>query len=436
MKVKILLICMFVVTFISFSYQFSFCSQKPISVNAGDYKSIQEAVDALGDNGGTVLIPAGVYEISESIIVNTSDVTLTGSGAGTVLLNINESGENTIQLLGEDNKPIWRVKVSNMHLKGNEKCGSAIHARRVNEISLSNMWIDYHGKSGIHLDYCYENPRVYDNNLAYNKEKGVLIDGCHDIVVSANEFEENGTGVFAKDNFNATITGNNIDDHIMYCIQFDNAYGSIITGNMLEESREECIVLNKSDGIVVTGNTLRNAGKKLLHIINTNGVTVTGNAFDGSHGSAVYVENNSKTISISGNVFTSPPAWDRIYGIVMKDIHDVSITGNTIVKPLENGIHILGTENRYINISGNTIKNPSHKNPEKYSGILIHNTMHSIISNNIIIDDAETQSMKIAIEETGNSDYNMVINNRVNRGISGGIETTGANTRKEDNIIR
>jgi parallel beta-helix repeat protein len=322
-----------------------------------------------------------------------------------------------------------------MHLKGNEKCGNGIHAYYVNEISLREMWIDYHGKSGIFLDYCYENPRVCNNNIAYNKENGVLINGCHDIVVSANQFEENGIGVYAKNIFNATITGNDIDDHIKYSIQFENAYGSIITGNMLEESAEECIVLNKSDGIVVTGNTLRNAGKKLLHIVNTNGVTVSGNVFDGSYGNAIDIENNSKTISISGNILSSHPAWDRIYGILMKDVYDVSITGNTIIKPLEGGIYILGSENKYINISGNTIKNPSYKNPKEFSGILIHNTFHSIISNNIVINDIETKIMKSAIEETGNSDYNLIMNNRVNKGTKGDMTIIGKNTKKEGNFI-
>ena len=439
MRANYLLVCLLTALVSYISLQKSFCSQRFTSsnntVNAGDYPTIQKAVEALSEDGGTVIIPTGTYKISEPIIVNKSDVTLTGTGSGTVLLNTSESGGNTIELSGEKENPIWRVKVSNMHLKGNEKCGNAIYAKRVYEISLSGMWIDYHGKSGIYLDYCYENPRVYDNNIAYNKEMGVLIDGSHDIVVSANQFEENGIGIYGKDLFNATVTGNNIDDHIMYSIQFENACGSIITGNMLEESVEECVVLNKSDGIVVTGNTFRNAGKKLLHIINTHGVTVSGNAFDGSYGNTIDIENNSKTITISGNVITSHPAWGRIYGIIMKDVYDVSITGNTIVNPLEGGIYILGNENKYINITGNTIKNPSGKSPEKHSGILIHNTLHCIISNNMVVDDGETKIMKSAIEETGNSDNNVIMNNYVNKGTLGHIISKGKNTKVKENII-
>ena len=121
--------------------------------------------------------------------------------------------------------------------------------------------------------------------------------------------------------------------------------------------------------------------------------------------------------------------------IVMKDVKDVSIGNNTMVKPVEGGIYILGSKNEYINITGNTIKNPSVNSPDKFSGILIQNTTHSIISHNIIIDDRDKKSMKSAIEETGNSDYNIITDNRVNKGTSNDIVITGKNTKKDGNFV-
>ena len=423
---------------ILFSFQSMFGLQGSVqpdnTLNAGEYTSIQKAVDALPEEGGTVYIPAGVYEISGPIIVQKSDVSLIGAGTGTILINTSEDGKNTIELIGTEEDPIWRVKVSDMHLKGNEKCGNAIYAKRVNEISLSDMWIDYHGKSGVYLDYCYENPRVYDNNIAYNKEMGVLLDGCHDIVVSANQMEENGIGIYGKGLYNATVTGNNIDDHIKNCIYFVSTLGSIITANMLENCLEESVILDeKCDGIVVTGNTFRQPG--VLVLIKTHGITVTGNAFDMSKSTTIDVR-ESNLITVSGNIITGgPERIDRIYGMVMNNVEDVTISGNTIVKPLEGGIYVLGDKNGYINITGNTIKSPSYKNPRMYSGILIQNTSHGIISNNIVIDDMETKNMKSAIEEKGDSDYNIITNNRANKGTSSSIVIKGKNTRKESNVI-
>ncbi len=421
-----------------FSFQSLFGLQRSMqsgnTVSPGDYTTIQKAVDALPPEGGTVFIPAGIYKITEPIIVKKSDVSLMGAGTGTILLNTSEDGKNTIELIGTEEKQIWRVKVSDMHLKGNEKCGNAIYANQVNEISLSDMWIDYHGKSGIYLDYCYENPRVYDNNIAYNKEMGVLLDGCHDIVVSANQMEENGIGIYGKGLYNATVTGNNIDDHIKNCIYFVSTLGSIITANMLENCLGKSVILDeKCDGIVVTGNTFRMPG--VLSVIKTKGVVITGNAFDCSESTALEVK-ESTLITVSGNIFSgSGEDIDRVYGIVMSNVNDVSISGNTIVKPLEGGIYILGDKNGYINITGNTIKSPSYKNPRMYSGILIQNTSHGIISNNIVIDDMETKNMKSAIEEKGDSDYNIITNNRANKGTSSSIVIKGKNTRKESNVI-
>ena len=421
-----------------FPFHSLFGFQEPMppdnALSAGDYTTIQMAVDALPPEGGTVYLPAGIYKISEPIIVKKSDVSLTGEGTATILLNTSEEGKNTIELIGTEEEPIWRVKVSDMHLKGNEKCGNAIYANWINEISLSDMWIDHHGKSGIYLDYCYENPRVYDNNIAYNKEMGVLLDGCHDIVISANQMEENGVGIYGKGLYNATVTGNNIDDHIKNCIYFINTLGSIITANMLENCLGKSVILDeKCNGIVVTGNTFRMPG--VLSVFKTKGVVITGNAFDASESTALEVE-ESELITVSGNIFSgSGEGVNRIYGMVMKDVIDVAISGNTIVKPLEGGIYILGDTSAYINITGNTIKNPSYENPGMYSGILIHNTSHSIISNNIVIDDGEAKSMKSAIEETGNSDYNIITNNRLNKGMSGSIDSRGMNTRKESNLI-
>ena len=49
----------------------------------------------------------------------------------------------------------------------------------------------HHGRHGIVLDNCYEDPRVNDSLMTYNKQSGLEILGCHDIVVSGNHFEEN-----------------------------------------------------------------------------------------------------------------------------------------------------------------------------------------------------------------------------------------------------
>jgi len=75
------------------------------------------------------------------------------------------------------------------------------------------------------------------------------------------------------------------------------------------------------------------------------------------------------------------------------------------------------------------------KAPNNFSGIFIRNTTHSIISKNIVIDNRDNKAMKTAIEETGNSDYNIISGNRVNKGTTNDILITGKNTKKDGNLV-
>jgi polygalacturonase len=85
--------------------------QSDNSVSAGDYTTIQKAVDALPPEGGTVFIPAGIYKISEPIVVKKSEVSLMGAGSGIYILGekngyINITG-NTIKRPSYNNPGIY-----------------------------------------------------------------------------------------------------------------------------------------------------------------------------------------------------------------------------------------------------------------------------------------------------------------------------------------
>ena len=72
---------------------------------------------------------------------------------------------------------------------------TSVPARRINEIFIHGVTVSYHRGDGILLHYCYEDPRIADSLITYNKKSGVNLVGCHDIVVSSNQFEENLDGL-------------------------------------------------------------------------------------------------------------------------------------------------------------------------------------------------------------------------------------------------
>ncbi|MFP6676505.1 MAG: right-handed parallel beta-helix repeat-containing protein, partial [Pirellulaceae bacterium] len=212
-------------------------------INAIDYPSIQAALDAVPAEGGMVVLPSGTFEITEPLRITGSDVTLVGAGTSTLLKNTNEQGAPTILVadpeLGDpksDGKHnLWRIRIAELRLIGNEKSGSGIVARRINEIFVQGVTVSYHGGDGIQLDHCYEDPRVSDSLITYNKNTGLALLGCHDIIVSANQFEENNDALRCFNGFNLTMTGNNLDDHLGRGVVIENTYGSVVSGNMIEE---------------------------------------------------------------------------------------------------------------------------------------------------------------------------------------------------------
>ena len=62
-------------------------------INAGDYKSLQSAFDAVPETGGRVVIPSGTYEITAPLRLNKGDVRIEGSGNSTHIINLNEDGK-------------------------------------------------------------------------------------------------------------------------------------------------------------------------------------------------------------------------------------------------------------------------------------------------------------------------------------------------------
>jgi len=109
---------------------------------------------------------------------------------------------------------LWRVNLSNVRITGNGKSGHGIIAIQIEEIFVQGVSVFYNGGDGIHLDHCYEDPRVSNCLLTYNNAVGLNVLGCHDIVVSSNQFEENKHALQCIDSFNLCMTGNCVDDHI------------------------------------------------------------------------------------------------------------------------------------------------------------------------------------------------------------------------------
>jgi hypothetical protein len=329
-------------------------------IDAADYPSIQAAIDALGEKGGLVRLPPGEFVIDQPLFIRRSDVRVEGSGSATHIKNVNTEGKPAIVIEAVPNADpkdrrqpkLWRVMLSNFRLTGNDKSGHGVVAMGVNELFLQGLSISHHGGDGVHCQYCYEDMRLSDCLITYNKQAGLHAVGNHDTIINANQFEENQDAVRYLDGFNLCMTGNNIDDHLRHGVVIENTYGSIVSGNMIEECQGTAVILDRDCyGIAVSANVIAHHRQGGVDLRDAHGCSVSANAFPLVKQFGVRVGKDSARLAITGNSFGDSFLGDGKFkrtggnagetdsnesgGVVLESTRDVVITANTFtgVKP-------------------------------------------------------------------------------------------------------
>jgi hypothetical protein len=314
------------------------------AIDAARFPSLQAALDAVPEEGALVILPAGRFEIREPLVLRRGDVCLEGAGTATHIVNLNEEGKPALEIVhpgGGQNRQseLWRVRLTNFRITGNPQSGHGIVARRINEVFVEGVTVSEHGGDGIRLDNCYEDPRVCDSLITYNKAVGLNLIGCHDIVVSANQFEENQDALHCSDGFNLTMTGNALDDHLGHGVVIENTYGSVVASNMIEECAETAIILDRECyGVALSANVIAHNGAG-IDLRDAHGCTVAANAFTIMKTDALRIGPNSGRIAVTGNSFSNSYIGDgkvkrgtedlAAAGVVLAGASDLAISGNT-----------------------------------------------------------------------------------------------------------
>ena len=322
-------------------------------VDAARFPTLQAALDAIPVAGGLVKLPPGDFRIDAPLVLTRSNTRVAGAGPATRLINCNTQGQPALVVRPADldhnpKATIWRVQLANFRIVGDPdyvdaksttpKSGSGIVAQHVNEIYIHGMSIDHNGGHGIDLVHCYEDPRVADSILTYNGRAGLNINAGHDIVVSANQFEENQDAVRCSDSFNLCMTGNNIDDHRRDGVVIENTYGSVLSGNMIEECQGRAIVLDRNCyGITISANVLADNFGGGVDLRDAWGCAVSANTFTIVAVRALVVGPHSGRITITGNNFSDSYIGaetkragqpNLATGVLLNGTCDVVVSGN------------------------------------------------------------------------------------------------------------
>ncbi|HRX79035.1 MAG TPA: right-handed parallel beta-helix repeat-containing protein [Pirellulaceae bacterium] len=330
------------------------------TIDASKFTSLQAAFDAVPEGGGLVRLPAGTFEITEPLRVHSEDTCVEGAGTATHIKNLNVDGQpallvshlECIDAKTDRKHQLWRIRLANLRITGNEKSGPGIEARQINEIFIDGVTVSENGGDGIFLNYCYEDPRVANCLLTYNKKVGLNLQGCHDIVVSGCQFEENQDALHCFDGFNLCMTGCCVDDHLGEGVVIENTYGSVVSGNMIEECNGTAVVLDRDCyGITLSANVIAHNGGG-IDLRDAHGCAVSANTFTILKTNALRIGPNSGRITVGGNNFSNSYIGDGkvrrgtedlgAAGLVLEATKDVSISGNVFSGLTEKAITLVG----------------------------------------------------------------------------------------------
>jgi hypothetical protein len=383
----------------------------PAVIDAAQYADLQAAFDAVPITGGLVKLPPGDFRLNEPLVLERPETRVEGAGAATRLINCNREGQPALivrppNLKANPTAFVWRVQLANFRICGDPnvidakstepQSGDGLLAQRVNELYIEGLSVDHNGGHGISLDYCLEDARVCDSIMTYNGQAGLNILGAHDIIVNANQFEENNDALLCIKVCNLCMNGNNIDDHLRHGVVIETTYGSVLSGNMIEECQGTAVVLDRDcHGITVSANVIAHNYGGGVDLRDAWGCAVSANTFTVGVERALVVGPDSGRITITGNNFSdryigegkfrSNRDQDPATGIHLVGTSDVAISGN-VFSGLNRQAIEADAQCRRVTITNNVMVDLNRRTDEKRPALDLRGAQETIIEHNHIAE--------------------------------------------------
>jgi len=249
--------------------------------SVADYGSIQAAIDAAGSaGGGQVFVPPGQHHISEPLVISAGDITLSGVGRSSHI--INDGDGYALSVSGELGAAISHVAVERLRFGGD---GAGIQIQYATYIMLDRLDVDDKGGRAVTIGpafYC----RIRDGRMG-----GILCGAnVNHLVLAGNRIASRTAGLDIRG-------GHLIAGHV--------------AGNAFESCHEAAIISDETTELLL-------------------GLHVAGNYFEYNNyvapGPHIDIGGNAQGIHIAGNYFQGNDT--TTHAVLVRDGHDGFMAGN------------------------------------------------------------------------------------------------------------
>lgn len=304
---------------------------------------IQAAIDALPIGGGKVILPAGTYNVTATINITKSNITLEGVGEATILY-LADGANQDVLVAGDGTNTYTGIKIANLKIDCNQTNQTTNYHRtiwfsKINYSMITNVFAT-NGK-----DY---NVHIQSSN--YNK----IINN----IISATSGTQHALWL-SSGSQNNVVTGNSVfSNSSSYGISLANAYYNQITDNVVFSNSNSGIYLGSSTNNNVSSNSVYSNGRHGISLATSSYNTISANNLKDNSQLTTDTYNDIVLASasirnvVSGNTIQANVAKKTHYGITESTATDDynSIQNNIISGPISGDIQTFGI---HTTVSGN-----------------------------------------------------------------------------------
>lgn len=299
--------------------------------------SLNSAIAAM-TNGGTLLFGEGTWELTESLVIGRSNVTLTGSGPGVTHLRTNGNfGTNAlVKIAGTSGSPLDGVLIENMTLDGRTlqaKVSRGLSVGWAHRVTIRACVISNHAKEGLYVEASSMGSALNQTVIANNQLDGLyLYTGADDWLITGNLIANNAlSGVKLRQSKRALLSDNAVRNNGENGIRVtETSTGTLLTRNATINNGIDGISIQGSADCLAAFNTASANGNDGLYLTSgADGCAVYANTSLRNDWSGVSVGNSGSPagrVTLSANVL----ALNTRNGMKARDNSSVVAVGNQI----------------------------------------------------------------------------------------------------------